>query len=210
MTRVNCGSCTAQAIAAAIQFERRDAQAKEDFIPSRLFIYYNERVMEGTVRIDSGAQIRNGIKSVAVLGSCHEEHWPYDIVRFTKKPVKKCYTDAVKHSAVQYHRLTRDLSSFKAAIFDRNLVVIGIAVYESFMSEETARTGMVRMPFGNEKMLGGHAVAVVGYDDNIQCFQVRNSWGTGWGLHGFFNLPYDFITNSDLSDDFWVITRIRS
>lgn len=204
------GSCTAQAIAAAIQFERRDALAKEDFIPSRLFIYYNERVLEGTVKVDAGAQIRDGIKSVAALGACHEKHWPYDINKFTKKPVKACYKDGVKHAAVQYHRATRDLPSFKAAIFDRNLVVIGIAVYESFMSEETARTGIVKMPSRKEKMLGGHAVAVVGYNDATQCFVVRNSWGEEWGNNGFFHLPYEFITDSDLSDDFWVITRVRS
>lgn len=204
------GSCTAQAIAAAIQFERRDAITKEDFIPSRLFIYYNERAMEGTIGVDAGAQIRDGIKSVALLGACRENRWPYDINKFTKKPTKTCYKDGIKFAAVQYHRAPRDLSTFKAAIFDRNLIVIGIAVYESFMSEETARTGIVKMPSCNEKMLGGHAVAVVGYNDETQCFIVRNSWGENWGNAGFFHLPYDFITNSDLSDDFWVITRIRS
>lgn len=166
--------------------------------------------MEGTIKIDAGAQIRDGVKSVALLGVCHEDQWTYDITKFTKKPVRSCYKDAIKHAAVQYHRVSRDLPTFKAAIFDRNLVVIGFAVYESFMSEETARTGIAKMPSSNEKMLGGHAVAVVGYDDNSQSFIVRNSWGVEWGNNGFFRLPYEYITDGNLSDDFWVITRVRS
>ncbi len=73
------GSCTANAIAGAIQFGRRKHKQKPDFIPSRLFIYYNERAMEGTVSVDSGAQIRDGIKSVVKQGACSEKTWPYQI-----------------------------------------------------------------------------------------------------------------------------------
>lgn len=166
--------------------------------------------MEGTIKIDAGAQIRDGIKSVNVLGVCHEDQWPYDIAKFTKKPSISCYRDGVKHAAVQYHRVNRDLREFKAAIFERNLVVFGFAVYESLMSSEVAQTGMAPMPSSNEKMLGGHAVAAVGFDDTKNAIIVRNSWGVDWGLKGFFYLPYDYITDGNLSDDFWVVTKIRS
>ena len=79
------GSCTANAIGAAFEYEQLQ-QKQKDFMPSRLFIYYNERAIEGTVDSDSGAMIRDGIKSVAKLGVCPEDVWPYDVARFMEKP----------------------------------------------------------------------------------------------------------------------------
>lgn len=203
------GSCTANAIAAAIQFERRD-QKIDDFIPSRLFIYYNERVMEGTIRQDAGAMIRDGVKSVSVVGACSETMWKYDISKFTKKPPISCYKDGVKRKVTAYRRVPRSLNDFKAAIYERNLLIFGFAVYDSFMSVETANTGIVKVPSKNESMLGGHAVAAVGWDDSRQSFIVRNSWGASWGELGFFYLPYDYFLDDDLSDDFWVVTHIKT
>ncbi len=80
------GSCTANAIAGAIQFDRMKQKLAPDFTPSRLFIYYNERVIEHSVASDSGAQIRDGIKSVARQGDCPETEWPYVIAKFKTKP----------------------------------------------------------------------------------------------------------------------------
>ena len=91
------GSCSGNAIAGAIQFERRKQNLNPDFIPSRLFIYYNERVMENTVNHDSGAQIRDGIKSIAQQGVCAETEWDYDETQFTVKPPDSAYTDATDH-----------------------------------------------------------------------------------------------------------------
>ena len=89
------GSCTANAIGAAFEFDLMK-QRQKDFMPSRLFIYYNERAIEGTVDSDSGAMIRDGIKSTAKLGVCTEDTWPYDLARFTEKPPAKAYTEAYK------------------------------------------------------------------------------------------------------------------
>jgi len=78
------GSCTANALVGALEFlELKDGAQFVDL--SRLFVYYNERVIEGTVDQDSGAFIRDGIKSVAKQGVCTESEWPYKISRFTKK-----------------------------------------------------------------------------------------------------------------------------
>ena len=84
------GSCTANAIGGAVEFDRIK-QKLADFVPSRLFIYYNERVIEGTVGSDSGAQLRDGIKSVASQGACPEPEWPYEIAKFTQKPPAKAW-----------------------------------------------------------------------------------------------------------------------
>ena len=81
------GSCTANAIAGALQFDEIKEHKNGHSTPSRLFIYYNERVIEGTVTSDSGAQLRDGVKTVAKQGICPEKVWPYNISKFAVKPL---------------------------------------------------------------------------------------------------------------------------
>jgi C1A family cysteine protease len=86
--------------------------------------------------------------------------------------------------------------------------VFGFTVYESFESQEVAKTGKAPMPKPGEQVLGGHAVVAVGYDDGQQCFIVRNSWGLKWGMKGYFTLPYGYLTDLNLSNDFWSIRLV--
>jgi C1A family cysteine protease len=202
------GSCTANAIAAAVEFDLMK-ERKSIFVPSRLFIYYNERVMEGTVDSDSGAQIRDGVKSVANKGDCPENLWPYDINKFTNKPSQACYNEAVKHKAVQYQRVNRDLNQMKGCLASGYPFVFGFSVYQSFEGQQVAKTGHASMPSPGEQAVGGHAVVAVGYDDSQNWFIVRNSWGTGWGMKGYFTLPYAYLLNGNLSDDFWTIRVVN-
>lgn len=202
------GSCTGNAIAGAMQFIRRNARPPltPDFDPSRLFIYYNERVMEGTVDTDSGAMIRDGIKSVAKLGVCPEvPDWPYDIARFADRPPTYAYQAALAHRAISYRRLINSTAQLRGCLASGSPFVFGFSVYESFESENVAQSGVVPMPQADERQLGGHAVMAVGYDDASQRFIVRNSWGAGWGQQGYFTMPYAYLTESNLADDFWVI-----
>ena len=203
------GSCTANAIAAAVQFDQMKQKLAEIFTPSRLFIYYNERAMEHTVASDSGAQIRDGIKSVGKLGDCPENEWPYVISKFKTKPSAKCYSDALKYKAVSYQRLTPILSQLKGCLASGFPFVFGFTVYESFESAQVAKTGHALLPKSNEQVIGGHAVVDVGYDDAKQWFIVRNSWGNSWGMKGYFTLPYSYLTDSNLADDFWTIRIVQ-
>jgi C1A family cysteine protease len=203
------GSCTANALAGAMQYERHKQKLKPDFIPSRLFIYYNERVMENSVASDAGAQIRDGIKSIANQGDCPETEWPYDISKFTHKPGLKCYLDAVKYTAVQYQRVPQILNQMKGCLASGYPFVFGFSVYTGFETEAAEKSGEINMPGPKEKLLGGHAVVAVGYDDNSQRFIVRNSWGDGWGIKGYFTLPYAYLTDPNLADDLWTI-RLES
>jgi C1A family cysteine protease len=204
------GSCTSNAIGAAIQFDRMKQKRKPNFVPSRLFIYYSERVIEGTVNSDSGAQIRDGIKSVAHNGDCPENEWPYDIARFSVKPPPTCYKDALKYKAVAYQRVVQALSQLKGCLASGYPIVFGFTVYESFEGAAVARTGKMPMPKPSEKVLGGHAVLAVGYDDTAQRFIVRNSWGKGWGMQGYFTMPYAYLTDNNLSDDLWTVRLVSA
>ncbi|MCV7103813.1 C1 family peptidase [Mycobacterium palustre] len=214
------GSCTGNAIAGAMEYER-DRQGLSDFVPSRLFIYYNERALEGTVSSDAGAVIRDGIKVVNKQGVCAEALWPYDIGVFTVKPPKRCYVAAKKDRAVQYEAI-RTLGDLKDAIASNFAVVFGFTVYESFESQAVAETGVLPMPKQGEATVGGHAVLAVGYSNPKGHLIVRNSWGPSWGDHGYFYMPYQYLTGSKdspdrspingayLASDFWAIQMVSS
>ena len=204
------GSCTANAIGGAFQFEQMK-EAVQNFIPSRLFIYYNERAIEGTINQDSGARIRDGIKTVVKLGACPETDWPYttDLKVVEEKPPAPAYADGLKSRVNVYQRLTQNLNQLKGCLASGYPFVFGFTVYESFESPAVAKTGIVPMPDPNsEQAVGGHAVVAVGYDDTQQRFIVRNSWGTGWGMNGYCTMPYAYLTDHAYSNDFWTIRGV--
>jgi C1A family cysteine protease len=197
------GSCTANALVGALEFlELKDGAPFIDL--SRLFVYYNERAIEGTVDQDSGAFLRDGIESLVRQGVCPEKEWPYRISAFPKKPTPACYADAKKHEITSYHRISTSYE-MRTCLAGGFPFVFGFTVYSSFESAAVARSGVLNMPTRNETVVGGHAVMAVGYDDTQQRFIVRNSWGTDWGQKGYFTIPYDYLQSRNLSDDFWTI-----
>jgi len=197
------GSCTAQALAGNLEFldNRID---KEYADVSRLFIYYNERVLIATEDYDSGASLRDGIKTLKNDGACIEKLWPYVIAKFDQKPPQKCYTEAKSHCIVSYYRI-RNLPEMLTCLTDGYPFVFGFTVYESFETQDVARTGIVHMPGKDEKSLGGHAVMAVGYSQKSERFIVRNSWGENWGKKGYFTMPFEYLET--LSADFWTIRK---
>jgi len=197
------GSCTANALAGNLEF--LDHKIDDEYTDvSRLFIYYNERVLEGTIDYDSGASLRDGIKTLRKQGACWEKTWPYLIERFTRKPFKKCYLEAKKHCIESYHRIN-SLNEMLTCLAEGYPFVFGFTVYESFQTQKVARTGVANMPKKKEKVLGGHAVMAVGYNQKQKRFLVRNSWGTKWGKDGYFTMPYEYLET--LSADFWTIRK---
>lgn len=203
------GSCTANAIGFLYHFDELKQNTDSIFIPSRLFIYYNEREMEGTVKKDSGAEIHDGIQSVCTQGVCSEHLWPYLIQRFNVKPLETCYKYAHDHKGLRYHAIQHDINHFKLALMHGYPVAFGFKVFESFENHYVAMTGLMSMPTKDEKCLGGHAVALVGFDDTKKMFIARNSWGEEWGDKGYFYMPYEFIKNKNYTSDFWIIEKIR-
>jgi C1A family cysteine protease len=174
-----------------------------------LFIYYNERTLEGTIDTDSGGQLRDGIKTVAAQGACPEPMWPYEPASFADRPPAPCYKYAKLHPAVQYAWVAQDAGQMKAILAAGYPIVLGFTVYESFEGDDVAKSGIVPMPGTTETVLGGHAVMAVGYDDASQRFLVRNSWGSAWGMGGYFTIPYAYLTDENLADDFWVIRVVK-
>ncbi len=209
------GSCTAHALGGAFEFGTKK-QGKKDFMPSRLFLYYNERVAIHTQASDSGAFLRDGIKSLNKDGVCKETEWTYDDsgtpgAKFSQKPPASCYTHALQCQVTSYQRLVNSsINNLKGCLSEGYPFAFGFTVYESFMTPAVAKSGVMPMPdFSKEKVIGGHAILAVGYDEKKQLVLIRNSWGTGWGLKGYFWMPYAYITNPHLCDDFWTIRLVE-
>lgn len=202
------GSCTANAIAGALQFLELKEGEQPAVMPSRLFIYYNERVLEGSVGSDSGAQIRDGIKVVVKEGYCAESEWPYVEANFIDQPPARCYSDALKERVSQYLRLPRELTPLLTCLASGFPFVFGFSVYASFESPQVKATGVVDLPQSGEDFVGGHAVVACGYDQAQRRFIVRNSWGPDWGMQGYFTMPFEYLTDPGLAADFWTLRRV--
>ncbi len=209
------GSCTASALAAAFEYEQIK-QGLTDFMPSRLFIYYNERKLEGTVSQDAGAMISDGIKVVTDSGVCSETTWPYITEQFATQPSDTSYTEASDHQVLASKRVPVTVNGFKTMINMGYPIAFGFTVFNYFESEKMATSGILKMPEKHEKSIGGHAVVCVGYSSTMKVgntvgyFKIRNSWGTNWGISGggepggYFWMPYSYIS---LCSDAWIITQ---
>jgi C1A family cysteine protease len=208
------GNCTSEGIGDAHMFAQL-AQRLPAFMPSHLFIYYNERAMEGTVSSDSGAQIRDGIKSIASQGVCPETMWLYNIAKFKTKPTSACYAVALRSKALLYQRVgyadgTVDLSSLQQAIASmKHPVVFGMPVYAGFESAAVAKTGIVPMPKKGEQLLGGHCMICYGWIliKGQLYLIVKNSWDVTWGDRGWCYLPAAYMA---YMSDAWLVSQVMN
>lgn len=209
------GSCTGNAIAYIVQYDLFKNK-NVLFTPSRLFIYYNERKLENTIYEDSGATIRNGIKTINVNGVCDECLWQYDTTKFTHQPSNNAYEQSQLCKSLSYFRVEQTMNDIKDALNNNFPIAYGFMIYESFETGTVKKDGLMDFPdISKEKCLGGHAVVCIGYDDTITFknqtkggFIIRNSWGNKWGIDGHFYMPYNYMLNPAMATDFWVIKSI--
>jgi C1A family cysteine protease len=202
------GSCTANAFGGLAEFLYMKG-GQTGYVPSRLFIYYNERAIEGTISTDSGASLSDGANVLATQGCPHESLWWYNTAKFAVKPNKKVFADGMSHLVSGVAGVNQNAADMKGILATGNPIAIGFTVYDSFESDAVAATGIVPMPNeSTEQVLGGHAVLVVGYDDSKNWWIVRNSWGASWGAAGYFYMPYQYLLDPNLSDDFWTAVSV--
>ena len=199
-------NCTAHASGAAFEYELQ-LQKYPVFRPSRLFIYYNARKIEGTTDSDNGAELRDVIKGLATYGAPPEIDWPYNEALFSHAPPEVSYQHGKQHLVTKYFSVRQSVADICTTIADGRPVIFGFSVYSGFESEETAKTGILKLPEPEEELVGGHAVAAVGFDDSTRYIIVRNSWGINFGKKGYFLMPYAYIESPSLASDFWVIQQ---
>ncbi len=214
--QLDLGSCTANAGAAAIEILMR-IQGERVVTPSRLFLYYNERAIDGDVGQDGGSTLRTCIQSVNQNGVCDEQYWPYIVENFAQRPPNQAYTQARQHQGVKSFVVAQSEYDIKHCLaVAKRPILFGMQVYDSFESQQVANTGVMPMPTPNSQCLGGHAILIIGYLKDY--FIVRNSWGTDWGcdangghnssLRGYFLCPKEFLLNPAYCSDFWCLEQI--
>lgn len=205
------GSCGPQTLCANLIFDWIATGDKTLEMPSRNFVYYNTRERMGTALSDSGVDNRTLIKAVKEEGWCDEILWPYGKNNLFSKPPSLCYdqSKALKRGAnIVYQSVPQDLDSMKACLVElKRPFVFGFSVYQSMMTAEVARTGIVPDPQGfMDRLLGGHDVLIVGYDDATRHWKFRNSWGEEWGNPGGYG-QISFKFSMNWAGDFWVIVK---
>jgi C1A family cysteine protease len=202
------GSCTANSVVFMYAYYEIKQKNNDLFMPSRLFVYYNARKLFGDPDEDTGASIKQAIKSLAKYGVCEEKYWPYDASKVLVCPKTKCYKQAKECKVIAYARVDQALKQLKITLNKGNPIGFGFQIYKSFETNKVKHSGVYDYKENDEKSIGGHAVILVGYDDEKQMFMVRNSWGSDWSDDGYFWLPYKFVTNSEHCNDFWIITSV--
>ena len=175
------------------------------FMPSRLFLYFNARQLEGASGADDGARIRDCIKSTITEGVCPESEWPFDPTMVCAMPSQKCYDDAKRLETISYKRIDNLLLRDLIAALNVGPVVGGISVYTSFISSVG---GIIPMPKHSDTLEGGHALAWTGYSMDDRTFTFDNSWGPGWGQSGRGKIPFEYLTTPGLASDFWLISKL--
>lgn len=195
-------SCTGNAMAGCLQY------LTQSVTPSRLFIYYNERLLQGTVNQDDGATIDISVQAVKQYGECPETMWQFNTQDVMLQPNPECYVAAKKHLLLESLQINT-IDEIKHSIVSGFPVIFGFQVYSYMESEQMALQGVLRVPLPTEQYLGGHAVVVVGFDDAEKMLTIRNSWGEQWGLKGYFKMPYDYASNINLASDFYSIQNVE-
>jgi C1A family cysteine protease len=201
------GSCTGNAVVGALEILENKISRTSFKDLSRLFVYYNERLLEGTVNEDSGAYLRDGVKALAKWGVCTENLWPYTISKFSDTPASRCYKEATSRKIKVYRRMKQTLYDMQYCISSGFPFVFGFEVYSAFENLTKKNKWTLNIPTSREDYLGGHAVCAVAFNSKTKLFTIRNSWGKRWGYNGYFYMPYNYIINKELASDFWVIEK---
>ena len=200
------GSCSANAAAGAYEYLINRNQGINTYDVSRLFLYYNTRVLMGTEDEDSGGFLYSVLEALHQKGICNEELWPYKIKKFAQKPPKECYQEAKGNKIEKYEYVDTDLDTWKSVLAQGYPIIFGMQIFDSF---QTPRRGLISLPRRNDNNLGGHAMLCVGYSDPDNVFIVRNSWGTQWGDGGYCYIPYDYMMSDLNNGDSWIIYDVN-
>lgn len=218
----NLGSCTAHAGVGMIEYYERRAFGKH-IDASRLFLYKATRNLMNATG-DTGAFLRTTMEALVLFGIPPEDYWPYVVVNYDIEPTAFLYSFGQNYQALNYYRLDPSgtakpalLATIKANLTAGLPSMFGFTVYSSYTQASVANKGAIPYPTPKDKIVGGHAIMAVGFNDTLKiknatagsaattgALLIRNSWGTGWGDGGYGWLPYAYVLNG-LATDWWAL-----
>lgn len=203
LDQLNIGSCVSQATYVILYI-----MSKGVITPSRLQLYLCNREIDGSsLSQDTGATIRGAMKAIAKYSACNETIWPYKTLNFDNLPPRTAFTNTYNIMNFVYTAVPQDITSITNALASGLPIILGIRVYTSFESSSASTTGIIPMPnVKKEKLLGGHAITIIGYDTTKKLFSFQNSWGTKWGNNGYGYLPFDYVISKSLASDLTTIS----
>ncbi|NDE16915.1 hypothetical protein EBZ80_18500, partial [bacterium] len=187
-----CTACSSNSLLFFAQHIKDDNSLTSRFVPSMLFTYFNSRALTGTTAVDAGSTLRDAIASLFKNGVCQETTW--SVTRpISMRPSFAAFQEAQQNRALQYARVDINETSFRLALQNKHLIVLGLPVYRSFVLAPRGDVPMPSTSASTDPLLGYHAILLVGYDDNARRFRFRNSWGKKWGVVGYGTIPYAMV-----------------
>ena len=211
------GSCVANAVAGAVQYARLQQNKDEDFVPSRMFLYYYARLATHTEALDTGSRISNAMAVARDRGVCKEATWVYDNVKANsqthvfpsvaqggKEPSATAQTEGLDYRLTDFKQVSKTENNVRTVLASGFPVVFGFTVYSNMFGADRRPVRVLNKPVASDTLVGGHAVCIVGYDDARRMFRIRNSWGKSVHDNGYFDMSYEYVLGS-LSRDFWTI-----
>lgn len=218
------GSCTAFPAVAIVEYLARTVYGVELDLSER-FVYKLTRWLAG-LKGDSGAYVRAAMACMRLFGAPPEQYWKYSVSDFDIDPPSQVLTLAMNNSALTYFRHDADQSVYLGcvALSVRKWIAAGIPAMGGFYVfpsyTEGGRRGDIPYPTPSESAFAGHAICLVGYDDEreientqdgsktVGAFEFRNSWGSSWGNSGYGWIPYQYVLSGYLRDLWSMLTAV--
>ena len=201
------GSCVGCSSTYGVGFLRRTDKDKLSTNYSALQLYYDARIRDGQQweTVDAGAYIRDAMDSLRETGVAPAKRWPYVEKKFSKKPPANVYREAARWKLGSHWRCNT-VDEMMKAIAAGCALVGGLAWYASMSTPEVDHTGILPIPKAGDSLEGGHALYFDMYDQPSRMFRFQNSWGESWGDRGYGYVPFQFLANPELADDFWAMS----
>jgi Papain family cysteine protease len=163
--------------------EKLETNTLLNFSPS--FIY--NQINNGR---DGGSSMIDALNILSQQGICTNDEMPYNDKDYLTKPTEAQKSKAKKYKIDFWRRV--NIKEVKAQINAGYPVVIAAAIDEGFGKINLFDSKSIwKQQLGNK--LGGHAMVVIGYNDDNKAFKIINSWGTSWGANGYGWIDYTYF-----------------
>lgn len=206
--QLTLGACNACAVVGALEYQMLKT-GKPLVNLSPLFVYYNGRKLAGMEKEDAGLLCHHATASIMAYGACEEKVWPYKVDKFDKAPPKDSYENARMFEATQYARLGSSEEA-KVSLSQGMPIVFGFDIPRSYYSAAATTGRMQAVGSFDREPMSGHAMLIVGYDDNDGTWLARNSWGEDFGEKGYCRIPYELANRYVWNDELWAIGSLET